>query len=145
MKNGSAADCVLCQPPEADVVYASQHWRVLVNRNQNKLGKCMICLRRHDEDVCNLSNREVRELWAVIRRVKAALTSCFQPDHFNYSFLMNQDAHVHLHVIPRYQGPRVFAGFEFWEKGSNVDLRLPLPSHEQVIATLREALSRTST
>ncbi|HUT15279.1 MAG TPA: HIT domain-containing protein, partial [Anaerolineae bacterium] len=87
-----------------------------MNRNQNKLGKCMICLRRHDEDICNLSNREVRELWAVIRRVKAALESCFQPGHFNYSFLMNQDAHVHLHVIPRYHDMRVFAGFEFHDK-----------------------------
>ena len=118
---------------------------MVVNRNQNKLGKCMICLRRHDEDICNLSNREVRELWAVIRRVKAALESCFQPGHFNYSFLMNQDAHVHLHVIPRYYDVHVSAGFEFCDMQNVIDLRLPRAPHEQVTTVIREALSSTCT
>ena len=45
-------NCVLCQLSEADVVYATDHWQVVTNPNQNKLGKCMVCLRRHDEDIC---------------------------------------------------------------------------------------------
>jgi diadenosine tetraphosphate (Ap4A) HIT family hydrolase len=31
-----------------------------------------------------------------------ALDQAFQPDHYNYAFLQNQDRHVHLHVFPRY-------------------------------------------
>jgi diadenosine tetraphosphate (Ap4A) HIT family hydrolase len=37
----------------------------------------------------------------------------FAADHFNYSFLMNADRHVHLHVIPRYAGTRDLAGVVF--------------------------------
>ena len=133
-------ECVLCQPLEADEVYFTDHWQVVVNYNQNKLGKCMVCLKRHDEDICNLSDEEVRDLWAIIRKLKVALTSCFQPDHFNYAFLMNQDAHVHLHVIPRYRGTRTFAGVEFQDNDAITERRLPEHIHRRIVAALRETL-----
>ena len=141
MKGDSSVKCALCQPIAADEVYATNCWRVVVNYNQNKLGKCMVCLKRHDEDICNLSEEEVRDLWAIIRKLKAVLTSCFQPDHFNYAFLMNQDAHVHLHVIPRYRGTCTFAGVEFQDSDALTEQRLPEPIHRQIVAALREALS----
>ncbi len=137
----SPVKCVLCQPLGADEVYSTNCWRVVVNYNQNKLGKCMVCLKRHDEDICNLSEEEVRDLWAIIRKLKEVLMSCFQPDHFNYAFLMNQDAHVHLHVIPRYRGTRTFAGLEFQDSDALTERRLPEPIHRQIVAALREALS----
>lgn len=132
--------CVLCQPLEADEVYLTDYWRVVVNYNQSKLGKCMVCLKRHDEDICNLSEEEICDLWAIIRTLKVVLISCFQPDHFNYAFLMNQDAHVHLHVIPRYRGTRAFAGVEFQDSDAITERRLPDPIHRQIVAALREAL-----
>ena len=133
-------NCVLCQLSEADVVYSTDYWRVVTNHNQNKLGKCMVCLRRHDEDICNLSDEEVHDLWAVIKKLKSGLVSCFQPDHFNYAFLMNQDAHVHLHVIPRYHGPRVFAGIEFQDSEAITEWRLPEHIQAQMMSVLRRAL-----
>ena len=36
--------CVLCQPLEEHEVFATDLWRVIVNLNQNKLGKLMVCL-----------------------------------------------------------------------------------------------------
>jgi diadenosine tetraphosphate (Ap4A) HIT family hydrolase len=47
-------------------------------------------------------------IWAVDR-----LSRAFAPDDFSDAFLQNQDAHVHLHVIPRYVGVRRFGGIEF--------------------------------
>ena len=58
---------------------------------------------------------------------------------------MNQDAQVHLHVIPRYYDVHVSAGFEFCDMQNVIDLRLPRPAHEQVIAVVREALSGART
>ncbi len=133
-------NCLLCQPLTDDQVYSGQHWRAVVNHNQNKLGKCMIVLKHHDEDICNLSDDELRDLWAIIRKLKGALTSCFQPDHFNYAFLMNQDAHVHLHVIPRYHGQRTFAGIEFEDSDAVSQRKLPQAAHQQIVSLLREAL-----
>ena len=139
-ERGHTVQCALCQPLEADGVCSNDHWRVVVNYNQNKLGKCMACLKRHEEDICNLSDEEVRDLWAIIRRLKAALMSRFRPDHFNYAFLMNQDAHVHLHIIPRYRGIRTFAGTEFQDNDAITELRLPEHIGRQLVAVLRETL-----
>jgi diadenosine tetraphosphate (Ap4A) HIT family hydrolase len=45
---------------------------------------------------------------------------------FNFAFLMNQDAQVHLHVLPRYASPRQWNGQLFhdphWGRA---------PGHEQ--------------
>lgn len=100
----------------------------------------MICLKRHDEDICNLSIEEVCELWDIIRRLKGVLISCFQPDHFNYTFLMNQDAHVHLHVIPRYQSKRMFARVEFQDNDEITNRKLPEAVQQEIVAALRNGM-----
>ena len=109
------APCVFCdrQIDPADLVTAWPHWQVIVNRNQNYLGKLMLVLKRHETDVTALSAAEQEEFWQLLAAVHRALAALFQPDHFNDVFLMNQDRHVHLHVIPRYAAPREFAGIVF--------------------------------
>ena len=85
----------------------------MVNRNQDLLGKTFIVLRRHEERVTCLSRDEWLELWGEIDWATERIRVTFAPDHFNYSFLMNLDQHVHLHIIPRYVGRREFAGVIF--------------------------------
>jgi diadenosine tetraphosphate (Ap4A) HIT family hydrolase len=105
-------DCILCSFDEtsSDWVTTWQYWKLIVNHNQNYLGKVMLVLKRHAMDVIDLTEAEQTEFWNVLRETQNALTAAFQPDHFNYAFLMNQDTHVHLHIIPRYAEPRTFAG-----------------------------------
>jgi diadenosine tetraphosphate (Ap4A) HIT family hydrolase len=69
----------------------------------------------------------------------------FAPDHLNYSFLMNADAHVHLHVVPRYVGVRELVGVTFEHvtypdgyKRSSTTSDLTAPD---VVAAVAEALS----
>lgn len=70
---------------------------------------------------------------ADIVRVTTGLRSLFQPDQFNYAFLMNVDAQVHLHVIPRYAAPRTWRGREFtdahWGRPFGTD-QVALPSED---------------
>jgi diadenosine tetraphosphate (Ap4A) HIT family hydrolase len=103
-------DCVLCSPELGPVLAGSPFWRLVLNRNQNLVGKCMLVTRRHVEVVDQLTAAEWSDLAELLRRATAALRQAMQPDHFNYAFLQNQDRHVHLHVIPRYAGPRCIAG-----------------------------------
>jgi diadenosine tetraphosphate (Ap4A) HIT family hydrolase len=77
------------------------------------LGKCFIALKRHCENVVELTPEEWTDLRRQIEHVTAALDAAFSPDHFNYAFLQNQDRHVHLHVIPRYAKDKTFAGATF--------------------------------
>jgi diadenosine tetraphosphate (Ap4A) HIT family hydrolase len=73
----------------------------------------MIVLNREETDVTRLSEAEWLDLRRCLRRVTAALDSLFQPDTYNFAFLMNEDRWVHLHVVPRYESPHEWAGERF--------------------------------
>ncbi|MDQ3548041.1 MAG: HIT family protein [Chloroflexota bacterium] len=127
-----SVDCVLCSPGLAPIVGESRHWRLLLNRNQCLLGKCMLVLRRHEEQVAGITADEWAELHEQIRRATAMLVAAFDPEHFNYAFLQNQDRHVHLHIIPRYAAPRKFSGSTF------SDLDYPNHYTPDVVRTLTD-------
>lgn len=95
------------------VVEEGADWTLAVNRNQCLLGKVMLVARREVAAVDELSTQEWSSLHVQIGRVRAALDQLFAPDQLNYAFLMNQDAQVHLHVVPRYREPRRWHGLVF--------------------------------
>jgi diadenosine tetraphosphate (Ap4A) HIT family hydrolase len=99
--------CALCSPLRTPVLEQTAHWRVALNLNQNLLGKTIVVLTRHEEDVTRLAADEWDALRVVVARHVARLRAAFEPDHVNYAFLQNQDRHVHLHVIPRFASARV--------------------------------------
>jgi diadenosine tetraphosphate (Ap4A) HIT family hydrolase len=110
----TSSECVLCRARlETPIVRESDFWRIALNRNQNLLGKAIVVLRRHIEDVTLVSPEEWMELQTEVRWTTDRLRRAFCPDHFNYAFLQNVDRHVHLHVIPRYVGSREVVGVRF--------------------------------
>ena len=124
-----AQQCNLCGYDVAPILVESTHWRLVLNHNQNLLGNCFLVLRRHLEAVTDMSSEEWADLHRESARATEALKVVFQPDHFNYPFLQNQDRHVHLHIIPRYAGARTFAGLTFTDPD--------YPSHYAVSAPVR--------
>lgn len=102
---------------------------LILNHNQNLLGKCFLALNRHLEAVTALTTEEWLDLQVQLRRATAMLISAFQPDHFNYAFLQNQDRHVHLHIMPRYAAPRTFGGSTFIDPDYPSHYAVPAPVH----------------
>ena len=110
--------CVFCDHLIVPTDYVStwSYWQVIINHSQDYLGKVMLVLLRHEThetDVTSFTKAEQVEFWQLLAVVRKALSTFFQPDHFNYAFLMNGDRHVHFHVIPRYATSREFAGLIF--------------------------------
>jgi diadenosine tetraphosphate (Ap4A) HIT family hydrolase len=114
---GPSEGCTLCRPDLGPIIAEAIHWRLVLNRNQDLLGKCFLATRRHIERVDALTDEEWSELHGLIGRARRTLDTAFQPDHFNYAFLQNQDRHAHLHVIPRYAAVRTFQGITFTDPG----------------------------
>ena len=142
----TADDCFACRAEfETPVIRESTLWRTVINRNQNLLGKTMLVLKRHEEQVAGLTMDEWTELFGEVRWVTDRVREAFAPDHFNYSFLMNMDRHVHLHVIPRYVESRYVAGVEFTDPEYPVAYgRPPTPSEisaPSVISAVHDALT----
>jgi diadenosine tetraphosphate (Ap4A) HIT family hydrolase len=72
-------------------------------------GHALVVPRRHEEDYFGLSEEEQLELWRLVGRVRARLVERHRPDGFNLGVNVGEAAgqtirHVHLHVIPRYEG-----------------------------------------
>jgi diadenosine tetraphosphate (Ap4A) HIT family hydrolase len=108
------------------IVEEGATWTIAVNRNQNLLGKCLVVLKRPCRAVPDLTPDEWTALHATLARVSQGIERCFHPDRLNYAFLMNEDPQVHMHVLPRYRGPREWNGQRFddphWGRA---------PGHEQ--------------
>jgi diadenosine tetraphosphate (Ap4A) HIT family hydrolase len=141
--------CVLCGPLRTPVLGEGVRWRVALNLNQNLLGKCIVVLRRHEEQVTRLTSAEWADLHEHIRDTTARLRAAIEPDHFNYAFLQNQDRHVHLHIIPRYAGRREFGGMTFEDPDYPGPYAVPSPvrplaeEHMAALAaTLQPSLAR---
>jgi diadenosine tetraphosphate (Ap4A) HIT family hydrolase len=122
-------------------------WTIALNRSQNLLGKVMLVLNRPLEQVIFLQDDEWVDLRRQMRRVTLALTAAFQPDHFNYAFLQNQDRQVHLHIIPRYAASRTFAGETFEDPDYPDHYHVPATPHHlspgriaALVGTIQRAL-----
>jgi diadenosine tetraphosphate (Ap4A) HIT family hydrolase len=135
------SQCTLCGI-ERHVVARDTHWTVCLNDDQAFLGRCFFALNRHDTDATSLTQEERDALWALFARAKTALDGLFQPDHYNFVFLMNVTAHVHAHIIPRYHGDRAFESFVFRDVcfGNNFDPAAKQILPEAVQAQLAEQI-----
>ena len=139
---GPMSGCSLCGPSLTPVLADSTYWHVRLNLNQNLLGKLIIVLRRHEEQVAALTPDEWTELHAQVRRMTERVRAVFTPDHFNYAFLQNQDRHVHLHVIPRYARPRELVGLRFVDGEYPDHYAVPAPTRHLPPAVLEELARR---
>ena len=115
MKNSN--HCTVCHfefSPHTKV-FESQYWRVDLSDNQAYLGRSIVSLNRHAENLSELSSEEWQELKTIINRFETALTNIFNTTSFNWTALMNDaykspspQPHVHFHAWPRYrENPKV--------------------------------------
>lgn len=88
----------------------SSYWRLVVNFKQELLGDCFWVLRRHVEDLSELTTAEWLDLQQQLSYTAEALKLAFSPDRIDYAYLQSQDFYVHCHVLPRYAQSRTFAG-----------------------------------
>ena len=106
-------DCLACQRLEriregADpffIAELSESFAVLHN-HQPYEGWCVLLLKDHAEHLHLLSAGRQSRLTEDIARASAAVAAAFSPRRINYECLGNQLAHVHWHIVPRYQAPK---------------------------------------
>lgn len=95
-----------------------KHWDLYLHENQCYLGRVFVLLRDDTgvEDFLSITGEVQKEFFSIGRDVKAALKTLFQPDKMNYAALSNTSAKIHVHIVPRYQSARTFAGMVFHDQ-----------------------------
>lgn len=69
--------------------------------------------RNGEEDFLDVHGDVREEFFMIGKKIKKALKALFKPDKMNYAALSNVSPVLHVHIVPRYQEPREFAGIIF--------------------------------
>ncbi len=114
-----AADCPFCQGPgrsdeDSLIVHRGKSCFVLLNLYPYNPGHLLVCPYRHVPDLTDLHDAEAQEFTALTQRAMVVLREAANPGGFNLG--INQGkvggagiaAHLHQHVIPRWNGDTNF-------------------------------------
>jgi diadenosine tetraphosphate (Ap4A) HIT family hydrolase len=126
------------------------HWALFLNEDQRYLGRAYLWLLREGgmQRFSEITDAENAELRIAIREYEQALEEIWQPDFMNYAWLANliveHGGHGHLHLIPRYQRRREFAGITFLDGrwGKNYVPSKEFRPPEEVLINIRDTLKR---
>jgi ATP adenylyltransferase len=106
--------CIFCEPEEELVVTRGEHAIVVLNRFPYSSGHLMVAPTRHTGDFGALAGDEAAEVHALAGAALAALRDTYSPHGFNLGWNLGRVAgagiedHVHLHVVPRWNGDTNF-------------------------------------
>ncbi len=98
-------------------VLGNPSWTWSVRPGQPTLGAGILSLNRHAETFSEVTEDEMIDLAGLVSQLESAVRSAFDHRIMNYLMLMMVDHHVHYHVVPRYEGPRKFAGRDWVDNG----------------------------
>jgi diadenosine tetraphosphate (Ap4A) HIT family hydrolase len=101
----------------ATLVAEFEHWLVLLRPAQPTLGSLVLAAKSNATAFGDLppeAHAELSQATAAIERVLGAFVNYAK---LNYLMLMMVDPYVHFHVIPRYDGERVWSGRSFVDAG----------------------------
>ena len=92
-----------------------KHWDVYLHENQCYLGRVFVQLKEDEsvEDFLDIEGEVRDEFFQIGKEIKTALKVLFKPDKMNYAALSNTSPVIHVHIVPRYEQAREFAGVTF--------------------------------
>ena len=106
--------CIFCEPEEELLVHRSEHALVVMNKFPYSSGHLLVAPLRHLDDFGLLSDEEAAEVHRIGARGIEALRDEYAPHGFNLGWNIGRVAgagiedHVHLHVVPRWNGDTSF-------------------------------------
>ena len=120
------------------------HWVLLLRPAQVTAGSLILAAKGEATAYGALPPEAFAEQADAIAEIEMTLAAAVGYERINYLMLMMVDPHVHLHVIPRYDGSRSFAGLEISDRGwpGPPDLKSAITLDEAGIAAARDELAR---
>ena len=94
---------------------------------------------RHVGDPQSMTAAEHAEFWTDVSRVARAIEAVYRPIHLNFQILGNQDPHVHVHIVARYDpdpAPSMPLPAQAWELSpelSEADIAGEVAALQQVL------------
>jgi len=132
---GTSGSCAFCtklaerKDTENFIIKRYQHSTVFLNLYPYNAGHLMVIPNRHCKDLAQLNPEERNELMEVLNESIAVLNKTIKPDGVNVGINLGKAAgasiveHLHVHVLPRWEGDTNFLPLLAETKQISVDLK----------------------
>ena len=102
-------DCLFCQVPEDEVLAANELAFARWDKYPVSPGHLLIIPKRHYESIFEATADEHAACWELLQQGRRLIEQQHRPDGYNIGVNVGRAGgqsvfHVHMHVIPRYQG-----------------------------------------
>lgn len=102
-------DCIFCQLPKETIIAENELAVAIFDKFPVNPGHTLIIPKRHFADFFKATREEIGAIYDLLQEVKRILEAQFKPDGYNVGINAGRVAgqtimHLHVHVIPRYQG-----------------------------------------
>jgi ATP adenylyltransferase len=111
--------CIFCKKPlenrdeENLILHQSGYAFVMMNKFPYNNGHLMVVPKRHCRDLEELKDRELQELFFLLKASTQVLKESLHPHGFNIGINVGKvggagEEHLHLHIVPRWAGDTNF-------------------------------------
>jgi diadenosine tetraphosphate (Ap4A) HIT family hydrolase len=83
---------------------------VYLFHEQSKPGRCILGCREHVNDITDLTDEERNAFFADLAVVSRAIQNLYHPDKVNYGSYYDTGKHLHIHIVPKYEGEDEWGG-----------------------------------
>lgn len=136
-------NCKFCKilKDKKEVVLETKDMFVMINQNPYNTGHVMVLPKRHIKDPRELAGGELKNFYGVANKMMTVIEKTYPLHGFNMGINLNPVAgatfeHLHIHVVPRWQGD---VGF----MESTIDTKiLKGDAPKDTLEKLRETISR---
>ena len=110
---------------------------VYLFKEQTYRGRCNVALNRHVGNLFELSDAELSSFILDVAKVGKAVDKVFSPNKINYGSYGDKVPHLHIHVVPKYEGGADWGStFEMNPR----KIYLPDDEYDRMIEDLRKYL-----
>ncbi len=112
-------ECIFCSKPQGDdreslILHRGERCFVMLNLYPYNTGHVMVSPYRHLPSLEQMDPQELSEMMELASLCLKAIKRAMRPEGFNLGMNLGKvagagyDAHVHLHIVPRWQGDTNF-------------------------------------
>ncbi|KJR48260.1 HIT family hydrolase [Desulfosporosinus sp. I2] len=103
------SECIFCTLPGIKIFLENELSLAFFDKFPVSKGHVLIVTKRHISNIFEATSEEMASIGDLLKRVKEELDKTYHPDGYNVGANTGSTSgqtifHLHVHVIPRYQG-----------------------------------------
>ncbi len=83
---------------------------LILFKEQSKPGRVIVAYKDHVSEIVNISDEERNLFFEDVAQAAKALHAAFKPNKVNYGAYGDTGCHLHMHLVPKYEGGDEWGG-----------------------------------